>query len=64
MWFADVGQVIASYVAAAWVLVASIALSMRRTAIGAVAVRLQAGAQRLTDGLVVLHHQQPCPAKT
>lgn len=36
MWFADVGQVIAYYVAAAWALVATIAMSSRRTALGAV----------------------------
>jgi membrane-associated phospholipid phosphatase len=36
MWFADVGQVIAGFVAAAWALVATIAMSVRRTALGAV----------------------------
>jgi membrane-associated phospholipid phosphatase len=36
MWFADVGQVIAWSVAAAWVLVASLALATRRTALGPV----------------------------
>jgi membrane-associated phospholipid phosphatase len=36
MWFADVGQVIAGYVAAAWMSVATIALARRRTALGAV----------------------------
>jgi membrane-associated phospholipid phosphatase len=36
MWFADVGQVIAGFVAAAWALVATIAMSTRRTALGAV----------------------------
>jgi len=36
MWFADVGQVIAGSVAAAWMVVAILALSMRRTALGAV----------------------------
>jgi membrane-associated phospholipid phosphatase len=36
MRFADIGQVIAGYVAAGWVLVAIVALSTRRTAIGAV----------------------------
>lgn len=36
MWFADLGQVIAWYVAAAWALVATLAMGTRTTALGAV----------------------------
>jgi undecaprenyl-diphosphatase len=36
MWFADVGQVVTGYVAAAWALAATIAMWSRQTALGAV----------------------------
>lgn len=36
MWFADLGQMIAGYLAAAWALVATVAMATRRTALGRV----------------------------